>query len=813
MPNKKQHHPLARRLALLCTVFIVAYSACARSSFDFDERHIPLSYVTRSTSSSYANALTNSSATTWLGANGRIEMSVTLQATGVQVIFAQGSNVGNNTWELLTLNNNQWRLGYKGQYTSVANPAPAANTKYDIVCERKDGKLYLTINGVECINGKSVGELGRSEGLTFFHRKSGDNWNANPSTMKFHYARIYNDGELDAEFIPCAINVFGCGLVDTTGGTPDDVALGGDCDWNERGAKMHEKFCNAGVDEGGVEVDWVEPAGKVDSVQTDFVPDPTDIIKMKLMLTDANSHQTIFSSGGAGASGLPAKAMALLCLAAGTWRADFADGSGASGGSWTTNVDYEVEYSRAEGVKVNGAACCTVSGSTSFVPTYGITFFTRMYWSGDLGNALQPLNCPAKYKFYWAKVYASDGITLKADFVPYVDGNGFAGIKEKLSGKVFLPLFGRLNASNGAHPTAVYASPDAYADDTNAGTVRSPFKTVGTAVGKTATAGTVYLKEGTYRFSSSIALEGNDTAHAVIGVSEDPSRVVISANGAFRAFVSRNQSNAVFKNLTISNCVVGASGGAIYAQNAQIENCIFVSNSVSTTSGISGGGAIYADGCTVKRCVFRGNRSLGSTSLGSGALLLGNSLVENCLFEGNVADDGTSANGRCCTVYIGSDSTATIRNCTFVKNRAQTVAEDSTAGIRCDSAAASIVNTAFCGNEHNLGGSLKHSVVRLGHGTVSMFVNCAADYTITNGCRKIDDGGSAFADWTNGDYSPHGKSRLINRGIAYFGRGVLPEQYGIDLWGNPRYVGASIDIGAYEWQGDDPQFGTTIIIK
>ena len=139
----------------------------ARSAYDFDVRHIPLSYITRSTSATYANALTNSSATTWLGANGRIEISVTLQNTEPQVIFAQGASNDDTSLELLIVNN-LWRFRYGSQlpyangYAFISNPAPVANTKYDIVCERKDGKLYLTINDVACIQGQVVGELGET---------------------------------------------------------------------------------------------------------------------------------------------------------------------------------------------------------------------------------------------------------------------------------------------------------------------------------------------------------------------------------------------------------------------------------------------------------------------------------------------------------------------------------------------------------------------------------------------------------------------------------------------------------------------------
>ena len=816
-------HKLARVLVAVLLCVVAAFPAVARSAFDFDANHIPLSYVTRS--SSDKNALTNSSAHTWLGANGRIEMSVTLtSASGNQVIFAQGSNAGSSTWELLLVSGH-WRLGYNSVYRGANFPnnggtgrwnevTPTAGTTYGIVCERKDGKLYLTINDVVLVDGEAVAELGRNEGLTFFHRKSSNNWNNCPSSMKFHYAKIYNDGVLEAEYVPCIYKVFVGGIYDVVGGVEDYSSVVG-FDWDERAEKFHEKFCNRGKADGGEEVDWIYPDTRSEFLQTDFVPDSTDVIKMKFSVMGASGHHTIFSVGGAGPS---SPLLELLCLDTGKWRPSYkaVDGSNAAG-AWTTNVDYEVEYSAADGFKVGNdvvkATMVNASLAGTFALTYGFTFFSRIQWSGDGAAAIDPLSCKAKCKFYWAKVYASDGTTLKADFVPYVDGDGFAGIKEKLSGKVFLPLFGRCVASNGARPQAVYVSPDSHGDNSNAGTFRSPCKTIHDAATRTVTGGTLYLKDGTYSHSSRYDLQGDNHAHSIIGFSGDPTKVIIrGARNGQRAFIASTDFgaiNPVIKNLTFSNFKITYNGATVYAVGALIENCVFEDNETEVTDSSNWGGTLWADRTTVRRCVFTNNLACGTAALGSGAVLIGNSKVENCLFEGNVAD-GPEA--RCCTVYVAAGSTAAIRNCTFAKNSARATSTYSTAGIRIDSASARVVNTVFYGNEHNLGGSLEHSVGRFMHGTYdTAFVNCAADYQINSGCRTID--ATVFADWANGDYAPHGKSRLINRGSAYLGAGATPEQYGADLLGNPRCVGAGIDIGAYEWQGRDPVFGFTILFK
>lgn len=790
---------------ILC---VAALPAMARSAFDFDVNHIPISYVTRG--STVANALTNSSAHTWLRASGRIEMSVTLTSTsGNQVIFAQGG------WELLLVNG-LWRLGYKNDYYGASWNAgtgrwnqvtPTANTTYGIVCERKDGKLYLTINDVVLVDGvAATTEPGTGVGLTFFHRKNGGNWNDSPSKMRFHYAKIYNDGVQEAEYVPCIYKVFYGGIYDTVGGVDDyssSSVVG--FDWDERAEKLHEKFCNMGKADGGEEIDWVRSAG-TEFLQTDFVPDSTDVIKMKFAVTGTGRHHAIFSAGG---SGNNCNMMELLCLSAGTWRPSFKASDSSAAGTWTTNVDYEVEYSAAGGFKVDGtvvkATMANASSAGTFSPAYGLTFFSRIMLQSATAD-INPLSEAGVYKFYWAKVYASDGTTLKADFVPYVDGDGFAGIKDKVSGKVFLPLFGRCVANNGARPQAVYVAPGTAGDDTNAGTIRSPFKTFDKAQKATTAGGSVYLKDGTYNTGVCVWFEG-DGAHSIIGASGDPKKVIVNSTAAStRAFCARY--GGAFRNLTFQNFSGGMDGSALYVTGGvYVDNCVFVSNTVSLSYSTSLGGILYVDSSTVRRCVFRNNLASGTAAFGSGAVLLGNSKAENCLFEDNVADGPET---RCCTVYVAG--TAAIRNCTFAKNSARATTSDSTAGIYFGSANARVVNTVFYGNGHSLGASLEHSVGRFMNGSYdTAFVSCAADYQINSGCRIID--GAAFADWANGDYAPHEKSRLINRGFAYLDAGATPEQYGIDLLGNPRYVGTGIDIGAYEWQGKDPVIGLIFVLR
>ena len=791
---------------LLAVTLAGASTAFARSAFDFDVKHIPVSYITRDTNPAAKAAGTVSAGKVWLGAEGRIEVSVTLQNLNNQVVFAQGSSSNPAAWELLVVNG-QWRLGYGGQYYYAGGLA--VNTKYDIVCERKDGKLSLIVNDQTLVDQKPVGELATAEGLSFFHRKTSD-WNDCASTMKFHSAKVYNAGVLVADYVPFVYNLFGSGgLMNTLDATADDVTGAFYYDWNERATEIDKRLCSVGKSENGTEVDWVSSSGN-EFVQTDFVPASTDVIKMKLALTDDTAHYAVFSAGGAGPAGSRRKTMGLLCLSSKTWRPSFDEGDGTAGGSWAKNTDYEIEYSKAGGLKVNGNVCGTFpSSSGTFTPTFGLTFFSRLQLS-DINGTPNPLDCPAKCKVYWAKVYAADGTTLKADFVPYVDGDGFAGLKDRVSGKVFLPLFGRLAASSGARPAAVYVASDASGDDTNAGTVRSPLRTIGFAYLVTSTGGTLYLKDGVYNISSTAVLEGENRAHAVVGISGDPAKVIIdgSQSNGQRAFTSRNQANGLFKNLTFRNFRINSTGAAIHSEGAQIENCVFTNNEVSTSNAGIPGGVVYAVGGRISRCAFRNNRSTGNSALGAAVLMSGSCLLENCVLEGNVSD---GPEGRCCTVYIAGGSASIVRNCTFVKNRAVATADGSTAGIRCDSWNARIVNTVFCGNEHSLGASLTHSVVYMVAGYLSSFTACAAEFKINGGCRVVDSG--AFADWDGGDYAPQEMSRLINRGNPYLGADAQPEEYGTDLAGNSRFVGKCIDIGAYEWQGEDPQVGFGLIVR
>lgn len=798
---------------VLMAALVGASTAFARSAFDFDTKHIELSYITRMTNPARVEAGNLTSEKVWLGPQGRIEISVTLQNLNNQVVFSQGSNAASSTWELLVVSG-KWRLGYNGEYVYVEPPLPqpAIGTRYDIVCERKDGKVSLVINDQLLIEKTGTGELGMAEGLAFFQRKNGNKWNNCPSTMKFHGAKVYNADVLVADYVPIVNNFYGnAGLMDKVEGATsiEDTSVF-KFDAADRAASIDKMLCNLGKDDGGAEVDWVASSCQ-EIVPTDFVPAGTDVIKVKLALTDSAAHYTIFSAGGAGPGGTNRKMMELLCMSAGTWRPSIEETTGTTCGSWTAGTDYEVEFSLGGGLKVNGTVCGALPSSTGdFIPTYGLSFFSRMQL-GALSGGIDPLSCASKCKIYWAKVYASDGTTLKADFVPYVDGDGFAGLKDTVSGKVYLPLFGRLTPSNGARPQAVYLAPGTAGDNYNAGTFRSPIQSPDTARQRTVTGGTIYLKDGTYTFGSCTWVEGDNSAHSVVGASGDPAKVIIDGNASGnRVFCTRWDSNAVYKNLTFRNCRGTASGAAIYTDCALIENCVFTNNEVSISDQSKAeGGIVYAAGGSVVRgCVFRDNRATGTSSLGSGAMIGGSAVLENCLFDGNT---GNGPEFRCCTVYISGGCSAVVRNCTFVKNHAIATDETATSGIRCDSANARIVNTVFCGNTCSLGGSLTHSVICYMNCDSSVFTNCAADYAIGNGCRTITS--DVFADWTAGDYAPYAKSRLINRGNAYLGGEAQPSDYGIDLAGNPRFVGSDIDIGAYEWQGRDPLFGLFIVVK
>ena len=239
-----------------------------------------------------------------------------------------------------------------------------------------------------------------------------------------------------------------------------------------------------------------------------------------------------------------------------------------------------------------------------------------------------------------------------------------------------------------------------------------------------------------------------------------------AASGGGAAFCS-------LTNCTIVNNLAVASGGGAYFSSLSL---CFVSNNRATNSG---GGGLFnsmavrsvissnwskldaggAFGSTLVDCSLLSNFSL----FGKGGGAYGGNLT-NCLLYGNRAAEGGGA-------YQGI-----LHNCTIAGNSATNLG----GGIYLSTARNSIVyyNAAPVGsNQYNLNTYLTYSCTS---GPVTGTGN------VTN--KPL------FVDQASGNFQLASNSPCINSGWNLYAPA------GVDLDGNPRIVGGTVDIGSYEFQ-------------
>ncbi len=236
---------------------------------------------------------------------------------------------------------------------------------------------------------------------------------------------------------------------------------------------------------------------------------------------------------------------------------------------------------------------------------------------------------------------------------------------------------------------------------------------------------------------------------------------------------------------TVANNYCSVNGGGIFGGYA--EGCTLTGNSASG----AGGGAIYS---TLTNCVVSAN-SVGFDSAGGGAY---GSELDRCLVIGNMAMQDFSEGGgvEFCTVndsIIASNSaamsgggamTGTLNNCTIVANSAG----ESGGGAGDANLNNCIIyyNTASADNNFTLDGEVG--------GTLNYC--CIAD-PAPNGTGNFTNA-PQFVNPASGDYHLQITSPCIDAGNNTYAT------LDTDFDGNPRLIGASVDVGAFEFHKTGP---------
>lgn len=297
---------------------------------------------------------------------------------------------------------------------------------------------------------------------------------------------------------------------------------------------------------------------------------------------------------------------------------------------------------------------------------------------------------------------------------------------------------------------------------------------------------TVYVAPGTYvqPYNSTYCVYVTNRV-SVIGMTGDPSDVIVDRGSTSSAIFCVSNQNAVLRGLTVVRGYLdGGKGPGVYLSSGAVEDCV-VSNCTGNAYGQAGIG-VYAEGGRVSRCRIAYNKNNNVYCFGVGIHATGSALVEDCLVDHNTCHQGGAVN------LSGS---ATFLNCTVVKNTGSNYS-----GVRIGSNTVRVVNCAIFGNtvDHTLEGAVYSS----GYG--ACFDHCAADLPIEGGvdCLFVQ---PVFRDVEHGDYRPVAGSPLLDAGAVRSGCGAVSAT---DLGGLARETG-TVDIGCFENAKDTAECGFT----
>jgi uncharacterized repeat protein (TIGR02543 family) len=306
------------------------------------------------------------------------------------------------------------------------------------------------------------------------------------------------------------------------------------------------------------------------------------------------------------------------------------------------------------------------------------------------------------------------------------------------------------------------------------------------------------------------AIAGRNTfidCHFESNISPGTGAILIGGNSSTAPLSEAHFINCVFKN----NSALTGSGGALNLQksSSSFTDCLFLNNTAGTEFDSGAGGGIYlADSnSTLINCIFQGNKAMGEqgSAFGNGGAVYSatSSLsFSNSLFVQNTANKYGGA-------IRNNGSSPKILNCTFSLNQA-----------------------VEGGAIHSMGGSnprIDNSILWGNFSTDNIFDQVDDNWTTTVPHSNIVEGWTderakslspSFVDTKNpkgqdGKWLTNDDGFLltsISKAIDAGTNSLLAvdefdldndknfqESLPIDILGNPRIIGLSVDLGAYEY--------------
>ncbi|MCG2590997.1 choice-of-anchor Q domain-containing protein, partial [Rhodohalobacter sulfatireducens] len=286
------------------------------------------------------------------------------------------------------------------------------------------------------------------------------------------------------------------------------------------------------------------------------------------------------------------------------------------------------------------------------------------------------------------------------------------------------------------------------------------------------------------------------------------------------AVSNRENSNPTIMETVIKNNFAGNSGGGIYNNDS---NPVLADVTIQENITADNGGGIYSHNNSspvLTNVKIIGNRARSGFNVGTfgGGGMYNNGgapILTNLLFSGNVADENSGSSGGFGGAILNVNSSPILTNVTVTGNVSDNggAIYNSSSGTNVD-----IRNSIIWNNQDNTGvGTASSSIVNTNSATTTI------SYSMVQGQNPSGDGNLDGTDSNNapmfvtsvnpsdaptvaGNFQLQEGSPGISIGNnVIFESGQTPDLSGIntDLDGNVRIKNARVDMGAYEFQGDE----------
>jgi hypothetical protein len=278
-----------------------------------------------------------------------------------------------------------------------------------------------------------------------------------------------------------------------------------------------------------------------------------------------------------------------------------------------------------------------------------------------------------------------------------------------------------------------------------------------------------------------------------------------------------DQADLTLSHVVVEDCFAASAGGGISCLNgARLE---LLDSTVDSSAGYGGGG-IYASASslTIMRSQLSGLSIVGGAIRASGgSLTLSNSYITNnfaqfqgggiCLYDCDAQLSNVVLAGNVCPNADPSAGGHSVFawQCEPIFTNVSILLSDEGPpypDVAVYDATLTVVNSILWGPIARVPALFNGGTVKFSHSIVRGSGGSGANW---NAAYGVDLGGNLdldpkYLDATHNDLRLSPNSPAIDAGDAT----LLPPGLLFDLEGNPRRIGANVDMGAYEWQGTVP---------